>query len=120
MISKWFFQKPINLGDLDIFDRKVSVEDRAACYDAIASTCSREFIPCDGEQLHPVEHPQAHFVISKLLKGDSKFDIRLGDFIVKRCKDQLSSWVIYYFQISLAFYLTYQLIVRIFKKFLLY
>ncbi|KAL3994448.1 CPL (NUC119) domain family protein [Acanthocheilonema viteae] len=78
---------------LDFFDRKVSMEDRAACYDAIASTCSREFIPCDGEQLHPVEHPQAHFVISKLLKSDSKFHIRLGDFIVKRCRDQLSSWL---------------------------
>ncbi|VDK75674.1 unnamed protein product [Litomosoides sigmodontis] len=79
--------------DLDFFDRKVSMEDRAACYDAIASTCSREFIPCDGEQLHPVEHPQAHFVISKLLKSDSKFDIKLGDFIVKQCRDQLSSWL---------------------------
>ncbi|VIO93715.1 Uncharacterized protein BM_BM7594 [Brugia malayi] len=79
--------------DLDVFDRKVSLEDRAACYDAIALICSREFIPCDREQLHPVEHPQAHFVISKLLKSDSKFDIRLGDFIVERCRDQLSSWL---------------------------
>uniref|UniRef100_A0A0R3RX93 PUM-HD domain-containing protein n=1 Tax=Elaeophora elaphi TaxID=1147741 RepID=A0A0R3RX93_9BILA len=79
--------------DLDCFDRKVSAEDRAACYDAIASTCSREFIPCDGEQLHPIEHPQAHFVISKLLKSDSKFDVKLGDFIVKRCRNQLSSWL---------------------------
>ncbi|CAG9537190.1 unnamed protein product [Cercopithifilaria johnstoni] len=79
--------------NLDFFDRKVSIEDRAACYDAIASICTREFIPCDGEQLHPVEHPQAHFVISKLLKSDSKFDIKLGDFIVKRCRDQLSSWL---------------------------
>ncbi|KAM3719404.1 Pumilio domain-containing protein [Dirofilaria immitis] len=79
--------------DLDFFDRKVNMEDRAACYDAIASICDREFIPCDGEQLHPVEHPQAHFVISKLLKSDSKFDIKLGDFIVKRCKNQLLSWL---------------------------
>ncbi|KAK6103673.1 CPL domain family protein [Brugia pahangi] len=79
--------------DLDVFDRKVSLEDRAACYDAIALICSREFIPCDREQLHPVEHPQAHFVISKLLKSDSKFDIRLGDFIMERCRDQLSSWL---------------------------
>ncbi|EJD75872.1 pumilio domain-containing protein 12 [Loa loa] len=79
--------------DLDFFDRKVSMEDRAACYDAIASLCSREFIPCDEGQLHPVEHPQAHFVISKLLKSDCKFDIKLGDFIVKRSRNQLSSWL---------------------------
>uniref|UniRef100_A0A915PVW4 PUM-HD domain-containing protein n=1 Tax=Setaria digitata TaxID=48799 RepID=A0A915PVW4_9BILA len=79
--------------DLDLFERTVNAEDRAACYNAIASTCNREFIPSDVEQLHPIEHPQAHFVISKLLKCDSKFDIKLGDIIVKRCRNQLSSWL---------------------------
>uniref|UniRef100_A0A8R1XL68 CPL domain-containing protein n=2 Tax=Onchocerca volvulus TaxID=6282 RepID=A0A8R1XL68_ONCVO len=79
--------------DLDFFERNVNMEDRAACYDAIALICNREFIPCDAEQLHPIEHPQAHFVISKLLKSDSKFDVKLGDFIVKQCKNQLSSWL---------------------------
>lgn len=92
-----YLRSSIVLADLDFFDRNVCVEDRAACYDAIASMCSREFIPCDGEQLHPIEHPQAHFVISKLLKSDSKFDIKLGDFIVKQCRNQLSSWVIFIF-----------------------
>lgn len=88
------------------------MEDRAASYDAIASACSREFIPCDAEQLHPVEHPQAHFVISKLLKSDAKFDIKLGDFIVKQCINQISSWVIlflrYSFSLSYSLRFTFQ------------
>ncbi|MCP9261696.1 Pumilio domain-containing protein 12 [Dirofilaria immitis] len=87
------FENHASLLVLDILEAPMNMEDRAACYDAIASICDREFIPCDGEQLHPVEHPQAHFVISKLLKSDSKFDIKLGDFIVKRCKNQLLSWL---------------------------
>ncbi|VDN01718.1 unnamed protein product [Thelazia callipaeda] len=79
--------------DLDKFDRSIDEEDRAACYEAIALACSREFIPSDSEQLHPIEHPHAHFTISKLLKSDLKFNVKLGDFIVKHCGNQISSWV---------------------------
>ncbi|VDN31762.1 unnamed protein product [Gongylonema pulchrum] len=83
------FEAPTNL---DLFERAVVAEDRAACYAAIARACTREFVPCDAEKLHPIEHPHAHFVISKLLKSDLKLDVKLGDFIAKECGEQLASW----------------------------
>lgn len=93
LLCIWICRFLIVLAVLDLFERIVDVEDRASCYDAISSACSREFVPCDAEKLHPVEHPQAHFVISKLLKSDSKLDVKLSDFIMKHCGEQIASWV---------------------------
>ncbi|VDK60998.1 unnamed protein product [Anisakis simplex] len=52
-----------------------------------------EFIPCDTERLHAIEHPNAHFVISKLLQADSKFDVKLSDHLMGLGEATLSSWV---------------------------
>lgn len=80
-------------GKSDLIERKVNEDDRRACYEAIAKVCSEEFIPCNTERLHAVEHPQAHFVISQLLIMDKDFDVKLSDFLAKLDPELLSSWI---------------------------
>uniref|UniRef100_A0A915AZ66 PUM-HD domain-containing protein n=1 Tax=Parascaris univalens TaxID=6257 RepID=A0A915AZ66_PARUN len=79
--------------DTDLFERTIDDEDRSACYAEIAKICAEEFVPCDTERLHPIEHPQAHFVISKLLRADSKFDVKLSDHLAKLGSEKLASWI---------------------------
>ncbi|VDK53163.1 unnamed protein product [Anisakis simplex] len=81
------------LGETDLFTRTIDDEDRRECYEGIAKLCGEEFIPCDTERLHAIEHPNAHFVISKLLQADSKFDVKLSDHLMGLGEATLSSWV---------------------------
>uniref|UniRef100_F1KTZ3 Pumilio domain-containing protein 12 n=1 Tax=Ascaris suum TaxID=6253 RepID=F1KTZ3_ASCSU len=79
--------------DTDLFERTIDDEDRSACYAEIAKICAEEFVPCDTERLHAIEHPQAHFVISKLLRADSKFNVKLSDHLAKLGSETLASWI---------------------------
>lgn len=77
------------------FERVIDPELRLACYEAIAELAKKEFIPCDMENAHVVEHKWANFVVSRLLKFDGNLPEaeRLSTQLAKLTTDQIGQWV---------------------------
>ncbi|GMS84500.1 hypothetical protein PENTCL1PPCAC_6675, partial [Pristionchus entomophagus] len=77
------------------FERVVDPQLRLPCYEAIAELAKKEFIPCDMDNAHIVEHKWANFVLSRLLKFDGGLpeEERLSTQLAKLTTDQIGSWV---------------------------
>ncbi|VDM56735.1 unnamed protein product [Angiostrongylus costaricensis] len=80
----------------DLFDRRVPVQMRKKCNEALVEIAKQEFIPMDNQRLHLIEHPAGHFVLMAVLRSD-KFlpeEQRLSVAIVNNLtKEDLGSWI---------------------------
>jgi len=76
--------------------REVDVEDKEACFRAIAEVANDEFIPNIAEQSenpHIIQAGCGRFVLRKLLQSDAKqVDAKLSDFMADLPSEQLNSF----------------------------
>ncbi|GMR36838.1 hypothetical protein PMAYCL1PPCAC_07033, partial [Pristionchus mayeri] len=77
------------------FERVIDPQLRLPCYEAMAELAKKEFVPCDMENPHLVEHKWANFVVSRLLKFDGALPEaeRLSTQLAKLDSVQIASWV---------------------------
>ncbi|MFH4974517.1 hypothetical protein AB6A40_001226 [Gnathostoma spinigerum] len=79
--------------ETDLFERVIKDEHRLSCYEEIRKICEEEFVPCNMERFHAIEHPHVHFIITKLLKSDQSFSVKLSDSLAKIDSGKLASWI---------------------------
>uniref|UniRef100_A0A1I7YS40 PUM-HD domain-containing protein n=1 Tax=Steinernema glaseri TaxID=37863 RepID=A0A1I7YS40_9BILA len=77
----------------DQFERKISNEQRAACYAAIAEIANEEFIPMNEGHYHVVEDMFTHLAITKILRSESAFEVRLSDYFADLPPEQLHAFI---------------------------
>ncbi|TKR89411.1 hypothetical protein L596_013517 [Steinernema carpocapsae] len=77
----------------DLFERSIPDNLRESCYSAIAEIANDEFIPMNEEQFHLVEDMFTHLTISKILKSDSNFTMKLSDHFADLPSEQLRSFI---------------------------
>ncbi|TKR89426.1 hypothetical protein L596_013531 [Steinernema carpocapsae] len=68
-------------GPKDLFERIIPNELRAGCYAAITAIAQEEFIPMNEGQLHLVEDLFTHLVITKIMRSDPQFEVKLSDYL---------------------------------------
>ncbi|TMS33901.1 hypothetical protein L596_001589 [Steinernema carpocapsae] len=77
----------------DLFERSIPDNLRESCYAAIAEIANDEFIPMNEEQFHLVEDMFTHLTISKIMKSDPNFTVKLSDHFADLPTEQLRSFI---------------------------